>query len=88
MQQRVRFDTELFAGLKHNNRVNKPPILLFSGYRCSLTGVKRLRRDVDHLPPLSVEIRNEQSYTSAPTVCLNCCLLLVHNLRQYSCLTH
>jgi len=59
MQQRVRFVTEQFAGPKHNSRVNKPPSLLFSGYRCYLPGVKRPGRDVDHSSHLSVEVKNE-----------------------------
>jgi len=59
MQQRVRFDTELLAGPKHNSRVNKPPSLLFSAYRCYLPGVKRPGPDVDHSSHLSVEVKNE-----------------------------
>jgi hypothetical protein len=33
-------------------------ILLFSGYRSFVTGVKRSGRDVDHISPSSAEVKN------------------------------
>jgi hypothetical protein len=34
-----------------------PPILLYSGYRVPLLGVKRPGRGVNHLPPTSAEVK-------------------------------
>jgi len=41
-----------------------PTGLSFSGYRSSLPGLKRPRRDIDDLSPPSVEVRYEWSFTS------------------------
>jgi hypothetical protein len=41
-----------------------PASLLFSEYRCSFLGVKRLGREVKHSPPSNSEARNGESWTS------------------------
>ena len=46
-----------------------PPILLFGGYRSSFPGVKLSGREV-HNSPYIAEVKNEWSYTSAPSICL------------------
>jgi len=46
-----------------------PPILLFSGYRGAFPGVKLSGREVHHSPYVA-EVKNQWSYTSAPSVCL------------------
>ena len=53
------------------DRLWSPVNPLFSGYRVSLPGIKRLRCEFDHLPPPSVEVKNEWSCASAPAICLH-----------------
>jgi hypothetical protein len=36
----------------------------------SFPGVKRKGREADYSPPFRTEVKNEWSYTFAPTVCL------------------
>jgi hypothetical protein len=50
-----------------HNQLWGSPTLLFNDYRSSSLGKKRPRRETDHSPPYNVEIKNEWSYTSAPT---------------------
>jgi hypothetical protein len=47
------------------------PSLLFNGYRASSPEVKWPGSKVDHSPPSRVEAKNEWSYTSNPSTCLN-----------------
>jgi len=47
------------------------PSLLFSGYLGSFPGVKRSRHEVHQSPPLSAEVKNEWSCTSAPPIYLH-----------------
>ena len=49
----------------------RPIHLLFSGYRGSLPGIKRLTCEFDHSPPPSAEVKNEWSCASAPAICLH-----------------
>ena len=56
---------------KSPDRLWGPPSLLSNWYRCYFPGVKRPRRDVDHAPPSSTEVKNEWSYTSTPPTCLH-----------------
>jgi hypothetical protein len=51
---------------KRPNWLWGPPSRLFKGCRGAVPGVKRPGRDVDHLSPSSVEVKNEWSYISAP----------------------
>ena len=46
------------------DRLWLPSTLLFSMYRRSSPGIKRLGREVDHSPPSSAEVKSEWSYTS------------------------
>ena len=48
-----------------------PSSLLFNGYQGSLPGAKRLGREVSHLPPSNVEVKNEWSYTCSPPIRLH-----------------
>jgi hypothetical protein len=56
---------------KSPDRLWGPPSLLSDWYRCYFLGIKRPRRDVDHAPPSSTEVKNEWSYTSTPPTCLH-----------------
>lgn len=42
-----------------------------------LPAVKQSGREVDHWPPSSAKIKNEQRYTSAPPVCF-------HGMERYN----
>jgi hypothetical protein len=53
------------------DRLWGPLSLLFSGYRGSLSRVKRPWREVDHSRPSSAEVRNEWSCTSTLPICLH-----------------
>jgi len=46
-------------------------MLLLSGFRGSFPGLKWPKREVDHPPLLSDDVRNEWIYTSAPPICLH-----------------
>jgi hypothetical protein len=46
---------------KNPYRLWGPPSLLMNGYRRSVTGVKRPRREADHSPPSRAEVKNEWS---------------------------
>ena len=59
----------ILSSPKRPDRLWGPPIL-FSGYPCSLSGVKRSRRKFNHWPPCSAEVKNEQSHTSVLLICL------------------
>jgi len=41
----------------------------FNGYRGSFLGLKRLRHDVEHVPSLSAEVKNEWRLASSPFAC-------------------
>jgi len=47
-----------------------PPILIFTGYQGSFSGVWCLAHEVYPSSPYSAKVRNEQSYTSASLICL------------------
>jgi len=66
------FPTEaLCAFVFSSMRTLKGPSFLFSGYRSSFSGVKRLAREVNHSRPSSAEVKKEESYTSTPPICLH-----------------
>ena len=46
----------------------QPPIQCVLGF---FPGVKRARREVDHKPSYSAEVKNEWRYTSTPLICLH-----------------
>jgi hypothetical protein len=54
---------------KRSDRVWSSNQPLFSGYSGSFPGLKRLGLHVDHLPPGSVEVKNESSYIFTPPSC-------------------
>ena len=60
-----------FSSPKYPDLLWGPPSLLINGYRGYFPGIKRPGRDYRHSPPSSVEIKNDWSYTSTPSVCLN-----------------
>jgi len=68
------FDSQLgqenLSSPKCQNRFCGPSSLLFNEHRGTCPGVKRPERKVDYLPPPSVEVKNEWSYTSTPAICL------------------
>jgi hypothetical protein len=55
---------------------------LFSVYRGSFPGVKRLGREVQHSLPSSAEVKNEWSCTTTPPMCLH--ILTRKILRVYA----
>jgi len=57
----------LFSIIVHTGSCN-PPIILFSGYRISLPGLKRPGCDIDHTLPSSAEVKNGWNYTSTVPV--------------------
>ena len=52
------------------NRAWGPPNSLHNGYRRFSPGVKRLGREAHHSPASNVEVKNERSCTSAPSIYL------------------
>ena len=54
------------------NRPDRPwdrsSLLLYNGYIGSFMRVMRPESDVDHSPPSCVEVKNEWSYTSIPSI--------------------
>jgi hypothetical protein len=45
------------------------PILLSRGYRCAVShGVKRQRREADHQPPSSAEVKNDGCVPPRPHI--------------------
>ena len=46
------------------------PTPIFEGYHGSFSGIKRLGREVDHLPKSRAEAKNGRSYNFTPLVCL------------------
>jgi len=65
-----RHGQEILSSPKYQNRLCGPPNLLFNEHPGTCPGVKRPGRKVDYLPPPSVEMKNEWSYTSTPPICL------------------
>jgi hypothetical protein len=55
---------------KRPYRLWGPPRLLFDGYLCSFSGLKRLGSEVNHSPP-RVEVTNGWSFSSTHAVCLH-----------------
>jgi hypothetical protein len=51
---------------KRSCRMWDPPSLLFGEYRSSFAGIKRPGREFSHIPPSSVQVKNECSCTSTP----------------------
>jgi hypothetical protein len=65
----VRFSAEAGIFLSwspYSYRPWGPHNRLCSGYRGIFSGVKLLKRDADHSPPSSVEVKNAWRYTSTP----------------------
>jgi hypothetical protein len=58
--------SRIFTSLYRLERLWGPPSLLFNGYWGSFPGVKRPRREPDHSPPASAEIKKTWIYTSTP----------------------
>jgi len=51
------------------DRLWSPCSLLFNGYQGSFVGrVKQPGREINHLPPSTVEVKNEWSYTSSSPI--------------------
>jgi len=48
---------------KHSHRLWGQLSLLFTGYLSSFWGAKKLRREVNHTPVSSAEVKNDWSYT-------------------------
>jgi len=71
------FTVEILVGVREfsllqncPDRLWSPCSLLFNGHQGSFPGrVKQPRREVNHLPPSTVEVKNEWSYTSASPIC-------------------
>jgi hypothetical protein len=42
-----------------------------NGYQGSFPGIKLLGHKADHSPPSSAKVKNEQSCTSTPSICLD-----------------
>ena len=55
---------------KTSSSTLRPIQLPLQWHRGSCSGVNRLGREFDHLPPMSAEVKNGWSYKSTPTVCL------------------
>ena len=56
---------------KRPYRLRGPPSIIFSGYRGSSPGLRRLRHEINHSPPFSVEIKNYWGCTVTPPICLH-----------------
>ena len=56
---------------QRRDRLRGPVSFQFSGYRGSLSGMKRPGRDVDHSPVSSAQLKNVRIYTSTPPVCFD-----------------
>jgi hypothetical protein len=63
---RVPVISRIFSSPCHPDGLWDPPSLLSSVYR----GVKRLRRETNHSPQASAEVKKTWIYTSAPTYAL------------------
>jgi hypothetical protein len=60
-------DWEFFSSPPRPERFWSPPSLLSNGYREALPlGAKGPRREANHSPPSSAEVKNAWSYTSTP----------------------
>jgi hypothetical protein len=72
-RSRVRMPVQAryFLFLKTSRLALGPPSFLFSGYRRSFPGLKRLRREANLSSPSSAEFKNEWNHTSAPPVCFH-----------------
>jgi hypothetical protein len=60
-----------FSPLNHYGRLWGPPIFVVNGYRASFPGVRRPGPNVEHLPRSCVEVNNEWSCNSTPSLTPN-----------------
>jgi hypothetical protein len=72
----VRFPEGAMIGIFLFATASKPPLgptqpLIQSVPETLIPGVKRLRREVEHLPPSSAEVKNAWTYTSTPSIRLH-----------------
>jgi hypothetical protein len=74
---RVPVGSRIFSYPLHPDRLWGPPNLLSNGYPGNLfPGVKRPRREADHLLPTSAEVKKMWTYTSTPPCgFMACCLI-------------
>jgi hypothetical protein len=61
-----KLQTRIFTSSCCPDRLWGPPSLLYNGYRGSFPGVKRPRREADHSPPTSAEVKKIWIYISTP----------------------
>jgi hypothetical protein len=68
--------SRIFSSPRHPDWPWGPPNLLSNGYWGALSpGVKRPRREADHSPPASVEVKKMWIYTSPPYAFMVYCLI-------------
>jgi len=61
----------LFSPQNRPDSIWGPISLTFNEYQSSFLRVERWRREVDHSPPSSAEIKNQWSYASTPPMCFH-----------------
>jgi hypothetical protein len=72
---RVSVGSRIFCSSHRREWLWCPPNLLSNGYRGFFPGVKRLRREADHSPSTTAEVKQIRIYTSIPPIRLRSVVL-------------